>query len=204
MALSTFPLLPTLGWPEKRAPQFQTARLQSMSGKRTTLPQQTIPRWSWGLSYGGLRSAAFGNGAVYSELETLLGFFNLRSADGMCFLYSDSEDSIATAQAFGTGDGVSIQFQLYRSYGGFAEPIYAPTFTDLKVAGTPQTPGVDYLESLGLITFAVAPPLGASLTWDGTFQFLCRFDQDSFPLNRVMVGLYEPDAALSFSSEINP
>lgn len=205
MVLAAFPSIPLLTYPLTRKPQFQSARQQSMSGKRTILPQQTIPRWQWSLKYSGLRSAAYANGAGgFSELETLLGFFNLRSADGMAFTYTDVEDNTATVANFGTTDGATTKFQLYRPYGGFSEPVYAPTISGVFLDGVPFTPGVDYTENLGLLTFTVPPYTARTLTWTGTFAFVCRFDQDDFSIDRVMQGLYEPGAALTFSAEINP
>lgn len=201
MPLSSLPVLPGLGFPVTRTATFQNSRNESMSGKRTIIPQQSIPRWTWGATYGFLRSAAY-SALGLAELETLVGFFNARQADGMCFLFTDAEDNTVTAAGFGSGDGNTTSFQLYRAYGGFAEPVYAPTPSAVYVAGVAT--GAYTLSSTGMVTFAAAPAAGAALTWDGTFQYLCRFDDDGLDIDKVAKGLHTPKKALTFSSEINP
>lgn len=203
MPISTFPTLPGLGYPIRRAPELLSARYSAMSGKRTITPKSTFPRWRWELPYAFLRSAAYGASATFSELETLVAFFNSRSADGAVFKYVDAEDKTATAQNFGTGDGATTQFQLYRAYGGFIEPVYAPTVTQITVAGVPLV-GADYaVGDTGIVTFDVAPANAAALAWTGTFAWLCRFDENTLDLQRVLKGLSE-GPSVRFSSELNP
>ena len=116
------------------------------------------------------------------------------------------DDGTATQQGFGSGDGATTEFQLYRALGGFAEPVYAPTtVSEVRVAGVAQTVGVDYtLGSLGVIDFTVAPAAGAALDWTGTFDWLCRFEDDSIGLERILMGLWGTGDAVAFSNEINP
>lgn len=203
MPINTYPTLPGLGYPIRRQPELISARYTALSGKRTVTPKATFPRWRWELPYSFLRSAAYGSAAAFSELETLVGFFNSRSADGAVFKYVDAEDNTATAQQFGTGDGATTQFQLYRAYGGFTEPVYAPTVTQITEAGV-EVPDTDYtVGDTGIVTFDVAPANAAALLWTGTFAFLCRFDEDTIDLQRVLKGLSE-GPSVRFSSELNP
>lgn len=202
MTIESYPSLPGLGFPVKRKPEWQSVRFEALSGRRTIAPKQAFPRWRWELPYAVLRSAAFVTSPVYDELEELVAFFNARSADGMVFSYTDQEDNTATAQGFGTGDGASTEFQLYRAYGGFSEPIYSAVVTDLKVAGV-TLPGTDYaVGETGLVTFDVAPANGAALTWTGTFAFLCRFDDDTLDLQRFLTGVSSASTPVRFSSEL--
>lgn len=200
MAVPVFPTLSGNGFPVVRSPNWQTVRHEATSQKRTYTPKQAYPRWKWQIPYSYLRSAKFGTGALFAELETLIGFFNARSADGAVFAYTDKEDNAVTGAPFGLGDGVTTQFQLYRAYGGFTEPVYNPAPSTVYVAGV----GTGYtLSSTGVVTFAAPPAGGAALTWDGTFSFLCRFDDDSLDLNRVAAGYHQTKNPVSFSNEMS-
>lgn len=202
MSATSFPSLPGITWPVKRSADWITARYEALGGARTVNPMRSVPRWRWQLSYEFLRNALYSdaNADTYSELQTLYGFWNARSADGMVFAYTDDADNTATDEPFGQGDGATTQFQLYRALGGFAEPVYAPTVTGITVAGSPA--GSYTVGDTGVVTFASAPASAADLAWTGTFAFLCRFDADSIDLQEFMSGISESNTALSFSSEI--
>jgi hypothetical protein len=36
------------------------------------------------------------------------------------------------------------------------------------------------------VTFSLPPSIGAVLTWDGTFYWLCRFDADELTFEKFM------------------
>lgn len=197
MAIASFPSLPGVGYPERRSPTFNTVRYEAIGGKRTIAPKFLYPRWRWELSFNILRSQQWGSG-IYAELEQLVGFFNLRAADGLAWGYTDQDDYQVTDQSFGSGDGATTAFQLYRSYGGFSEPIYSPTPTEIKVGGAPTSAYT--LGATGIVTFNAAPAAAASLTWSGTFEFTCRFDDDSFDIESFVKG--GSRSVLRFSSEL--
>ncbi len=202
--VDTFPTIPGLLFPFKRTPNFTTIRYESLSGKRIYAPKQAFPRWRWELPINFLRAAAYGSAAAFSEYETLVGFFNKRSADGAMFKYLDRADNAVTAQNFGTGDGATLAFQLYRSYGGFTEPVYSATATNISVDGVTVDPANYTVSSKGVVTFAVAPANLKALTWTGTFYWLCRFDDDSLTFQEDLKGLWKTSKSLSFSSELFP
>ena len=169
-----------------------------MSGRRTILPFRSVPRWNWEIPIEFLRSTAWGI-AGFAELETLLGFYNAQVMSGMAFIYQDTEDNAAVNAPFGVGDGVTTSFQLVRPYGGFSEPVYAPTGTlVINVAGVAT--GAYTLGATGIVTFSVPPAVGASLTWSGPFSWICRFDEDTIEVSRFMQGLSSV-TALKFSNE---
>lgn len=204
MVFPAFPTpayLPGTAYPERHAPEFVTARYVSLSGKRTEAPKSPFPRWNWSIPFAALRSGDYGNG-TYQELETLVGFFNARKADGQCFAYQDPEDHTATDQPFGLGDGTTTIFQLYRAFGGFTEPVYVPDITDVQLDAVVVNPSSYTVGDTGAITFDVAPGNGEQLTWNGEFSFLCRFDADTLDLQRFMKGLSQTGDALKFSSEL--
>lgn len=198
MTIQVFPSLPGLTWPISRTSKLSNARNEAISGARTIYPLRITPRWVWKIDIEFLRSQQ-----AYGELQTLVGFFNATLGGAYPFAFTDAEDNAATAQSFGEGDGTTTAFQLVRSYGGFTEPVYLPTGTpQIFVAGTLQTGGYAVGDT-GVVTFTAAPAAGALLTWTGSFNWLCRFDQDEQEFSNFMQFLWEAKS-LQFSSEINP
>ena len=200
MAIPAFPTLPGWMYPIPRTASGKSERHEAIAGRRTILPLMTTPRWTWDLPIEFLRTPLW-RGNTYSEWPTLAGFFNACTFAGSCFAWTDPDDSVATAQPFGQGDGVTMSFQIVRTFGGFTEPVYLPTITQITIAGTPT---VAYTVSAsGVVTFATAPANGAQLAWTGTFAWLCRFDDDALSASQIMSGLYEVKS-IKFSNEISP
>lgn len=203
MALPVFPTLPGLSFPITKSPVLNTIRYEAFSGRRTYAPKQSFPRWRFEIPYSFLRSAKFGPvDSAYTELETLLQFFLQRSADGLVFAYTDSEEYAVTAQLFGTGDAAATQFQLYRSISGFTEPVYSATVSNIYLDGVDYDSSHWTVSDTGLVTFDGAIGAGVLLTWTGTYAFACRFDNDSLDLERFMRGLTQTSKSLAFSSEL--
>lgn len=194
MTIPIFPALPGLTWPVKRTPIWKTLTQESLSGKETRIPVYTFPRYRWSVSFEFLRVIA---GDV--EFQTLLGFLNSLSGGAQPFYYSDPNDHSVTLQPFGTGDGVTTSFQLVRSYGGFVEPVQSVVASGLAVFvnGTPTA--ASFISSSGVVTFASAPAAAATITWTGTFNWLCRMDNDSQEFVEFMSGIYSTDD-LAFTS----
>jgi uncharacterized protein (TIGR02217 family) len=202
MALPVFPTLPGLMFPMKRKSVWSTVKQDALSGKRTRYPLWTYPLYQWEISFDFLRTAA-----AFLEWQTLEGFIKSVQGAAQLFAYLDPNDSVATAQGFGAGDGVTTSFQLVRALGGFAEPVFLPVLsgglvTQITVAGTPTTAYT--VSPYGVVTFTSAPANGAALAWTGTFYFGCRFDDDATDFSNFMSGLFELKSPLKFSSEKLP
>lgn len=178
MSNSVFPSLtttPGLAWSVLRAPSFLTKKQTSVGNVELAASFTPYPRWTWTLRYNVLRQATI-QSVLYAEFETLAGFFLSRRGGYDSFLYDDPSDDSVSDMAFGTGDGSTTQFRLFRTLGGFAEPIYnVNAITNIKVAGVPTGA---YSQSGGLITFSGAPANGAALTWTGSYYWRARFTQD--------------------------
>jgi uncharacterized protein (TIGR02217 family) len=203
MALSVFPspiAIPGRAWPVKRTAEWSTVKADALSGKRTRTQNFSYPIYHYELAFAALRSAA-----IYAEWQLLQGFVNQMLGGTGLFLFDDPEDDTATAQGFGTGDGASTSFQLVRTLGGVGEPVFFPNvIADIKVAGVTKTVNVDYtVGNYGVITFTTAPPGAAALTWDGTFYWGCRFDDDQFDFSNLWAGVWELQK-LRFSTEKLP
>ena len=182
---------------------FNVIKQDPISGaKRTRYPQRNAPQYQWGISFSILRSGTF-IGSVYTELQNLVGFFNEVNGSAYPFSYKDDTDNAVTLQQFGIGDGVSKQFQLVRSFGGFVEPVYLATGTpSIYVNGVLKTLTTDYaISAAGVVTFTAAPEGAIALTWTGTYNWLCRFDVDKIDFNEFYAGMWKADK-ITFSNEL--
>lgn len=198
---AVFPTLTqVVGWPVKRVPEWSTVRQDALSGKRTRTQNFSYPIYRYELTFKLLRTAA-----AYLEWQTLQGFINQQLGGAGLWLYDDVNDDTATAQSFGTGDGATTAFQLVRTLGGFGEPVFFPNvITNVKINGVTKTVNVDYtVGNYGVITFTGAPAGGAALTWNGTFYWGCRFDDDQFGFQAEYSGIMSM-RSLKFSTEKLP
>lgn len=205
MVVPAFPTLPGAFYPGmKRGLIYRRPMLTSLAGKRTATPQQAYPRHGFALPINFLRSAYWGSSAgasAYSELETLMAFINTQMTTGGVFTFEDPEDNLAVAQGFGTGDGATVVFQLVRSQGGFAEPVYSATVSSITVGGSAAGPYS--VDEAGAVTFDTAPANGDALVWTGTLAFLCRLDEEQTAFEAFLQGVSSV-GELTFSSEIYP
>lgn len=187
MSTAVYPTLATLGFSVFKTPQFSTIVQRAASGKEIRAALWSYPIWEIKLTYEALRDDVANN-----EFKTLLGFFLARQGSFDSFYFNDPDDNSVTAQQFGTGDGVTTQFQLIRTYASFAEPVYAVNaITNVKKAGVTQNNPADYtINATGLITFTSAPAAAAALTWTGTYFYRVRFKDDLQALEKFMQQLW--------------
>jgi len=186
MSTAAFPTLTGLGWSVKRSPKWSTRVQTAVSGKETRIALWSYPRWQWDLSFEFLRGDP-----VHAEFQALAGFFNARQGQFDSFLYTDADDNSVTGQAIGTGDGATAAFPMVRSFGGFTEPVLAPTLVSaVYVAGVAQPVSV---WSVGgtMLVFATAPAAGAAITADFSFAFPCRFTEDQLDFEKFMFQLWQ-------------
>lgn len=184
MTVPVFPSLIGLGYAVARRPLFKTQHQEAVSGQDNPIELWTYPRWAFELTFNVLRSDA-----VNLEWQTLAAFFLTQRGSSRVFQFTAPDDKAVTDQLFGTGDGATTAFALTRSLTGtggvtFNEPVFAPTITNVKVSGTPT--GAYTLGTQGLVTFTAAPANGAPLTWTGTYNWLCRFDDDAADFENFM------------------
>lgn len=157
---------------------------EAVSGQDNPIPLWSYPRWAYQVGYSILRSDT-----VNLEWQALAAFYNQLYGSARVFQFADPDDGSVTDQSIGTGDGVTTAYPLVRTMTGagsttFVEPVFAPTITNVKIAGTPTV--LYTLGTRGLVTFNTPPTLGAALTWTGTFNWLCRFDEDNASFDKFM------------------
>ena len=149
----------------------------------------SIPLYRYSLAFEVLRAGA------EAELQQLVGLFNKHGGSFESFRFTDPVDNAVSAHLFGTGNGSTTAFQLVRSFGGFAEPVFEINSTVaaplLYKAGVLQTAGTHYtLGATGLVTWVTAPAGGAALTWTGSFYRRVRFVRDEADFERFLVELW--------------
>jgi len=175
-----FPVLTGQGFLASKRPVWQTTVKRAYSGREVRAAAYSYPRWEWTLQWEVLRTQA-----SLPELQTLFGFLGSRQGRNQPFYYQDQTDNAVTTQGFGTGDGTTTIFQLYRTVGqgtiyNYLDPVLVLNQNpSVYVNGTLKTLGTDYTISInGVISFTTAPAASAALTWSGGYLFLCRFDDE--------------------------
>ncbi len=180
-----FPKIRGLSWEVVKNPTLSTDIQSSLAGREVRIQNFQNPIWEFTLIYEYLlNDPKFRDDTGATPLEQLIGFFLARGGQFDDFLLNESdltqrlEDSVFSGQPIGTGDGVTVNFQLVRNFGGFLEACQNPANQSARVYvnGVPKIQGTDYSISLGLVTFTLAPVLGASITADFTFLHRVRFD----------------------------
>lgn len=172
----------------EKTPMWGTSIAWSRSKTRYAVQQQAYPLWQIDLSVEVLRDQA-----GTDEAKNLMGFFNSRAGAFDSFLYTDPDDSTVTDQQFGVRDGVTTQFQLLRSFGGFLEPVQnVNALTNIKSNGSALTNPTHYtIDANGLVTLASAGTNGHVLTWTGTYYWRVAFNEDKLAFGKMFKDLWE-------------
>ncbi len=158
--------------------------------------EERIARWA-----DSRRKYDAGSGVkTLAELAGVLSFFEERRGRLYGFRWRDRIDFQSSIigqttgfadQVLGTGDGVTQQFQLTKTYGSAFAPyvrkIAKPVAGSVRVAvaGTEVLLGagatVDY--TIGIVTFSNAPAQGSSVTAGYQFDVPVRFDTDQLSVD---------------------
>jgi uncharacterized protein (TIGR02217 family) len=184
MSNEVFPTLPGLEWDEQRIIIPPKVEIRTTPSEREFRARNaSLPRYRYTLRYEFLFSD------VRAHLQTLVGFYNRHGGPFDSWRYLDKDDNTASVQQFGVGNGAQTSFQLTRSFGGFAEPVTEVASVAIYVDGIQKTTGVS-VSAAGVVTFTVAPSVGAVLQWNGTFYRRCRFDGDRLETAKFMNALF--------------
>jgi len=171
-----------------KTPQWKTRRAQAVSGFERRVQQRIYPMYNVELSVEVLRDAV-----GLDEAKNLIGFFNARAGMFDAFRYTDPDDNSVTDQLFGARDGTTVEFQLVRTYGGFAEPVHnVNVLTNIKSNGVALASPADYsISATGLVTLAAPGTPGHVLTWTGSYYWRVIFDEDRLPFRKLLQGLWD-------------
>jgi uncharacterized protein (TIGR02217 family) len=171
----------SIGGPERRT---EIVTLANGFEERNTRWAHSRRRFDAGV---GMRSL--------DDVETLIAFFEARQGQLFAFRWKDwsdfkssipSQDVQFQDQVIGTGDGVTTQFQLSKTYtsgaASYRRPIGKPVLGTISVGieGDIQTDTVHYTVDTfaGLVTFDLAPEEDAAVTAGFEFDVPVRFDTD--------------------------
>jgi len=177
--------LPTdISYGASGGPQFLTTVVEMASGQEQRNREWAEARNVYDIGMG-LRSE--------NDLGVLLSFFRARAGRANGFRYKDWLDyksSVpqqaisATDQQLGLGDGVTVSFQLVKSYnsGGISHMrmIQKPVAATVVIAvdGVTQTSGWQLDTTTGIVTFTVAPLVGVVISAGYEFDVPVRFSED--------------------------
>lgn len=180
----------------KKTAHFESIAQKTAAQRGTsTLALMPYPSWDFVVD---LNLVLGGEAIAGSVLQSFLGCYMAACGGGGFFLFTDPNDSAVTTAAgimlnvtpgaaspMGkTGDGSSTQFQLARAVGQGTDILQNVSITQVNVNGTPTT--AYSVSATGVVTFTTAPPALATVTWAGTFQYLCLFKDDTLKdLGRV-------------------
>jgi uncharacterized protein (TIGR02217 family) len=207
MSTAVFPTLKGIDFPIVKSPMFSTISQMSASGKEARARLWTYPRWKWDVPFTWLRS----DGA--QDYQTLLAFWLARSGPYDPFLFYDLTDCAVAAQQIGIGNGTTAQFQMYRTLGGYAAPVFAPKTWVVKVNGVTKTDGVDYgvgswengTTPPGTVNFIAGhiPTAGQTVIVDITYYWPVNFMDDSQDFSQFMANIFEAQS-IKFISNKGP
>ena len=165
-------------------PERRTRIVELASGREERNSPWAGSRRRYDASYGIRRA---------DDLASVTAFFEARSGRLRGFRWKDWSDyksclpsatPAATDQLIGQGNGTTTAFQLSKTYASglqsYVREVKKPVAGTVLVAvgGVVQSSGWAVDTTTGIVTFAVAPANGASVTAGFEFDVPVRFDSD--------------------------
>lgn len=162
------------------APEFYTTVVQLRNRRARRIARWAQPRWRFTVPF---------NNTFPEHYQQVLDMHLVCRGRLNAFRVRNWLFYQARGWKFGYGDGVTEEFALGRLVEidgeSFLQKIHALSLADdaittvVYVNGTPAA--AEFNPRTGRVMFDVAPANGATLTWDGDFDFWVRFLADDFP-----------------------
>lgn len=203
-----------------KSPTFEGGSFiaKSPTGRKSGLSLKPYATWAFGVD---LNSVEGGEAVQGSVLQSFVGCFMATCGSAGVFLFTDPNDKTVDDTGLSTpqscllnvtpgaanpmgqlGDGTSTQYQLARQIDQGVDILQQVSNVSVFVNGAPASVSIG---TTGVVTFNSAPPANAALTWSGSFQYLCRFTDDTLKdLARVSMnptGLLWSCGSIDFESE---
>ena len=189
MSLS-WPVLPGQAWSVHKRPIFSTIVAPHVSGREVRVQNWQFPLWEFEASFDALASDSASNpGLGAQSMQAVMGLFLQCQGQFATFLYVDPTDKAVNSQAIGVGDGVTTNFTLGRTLGGFFEPCSWVTGVTPLLNGLIQASGFTLLTP-NILSFSTAPAIGVVLTATINYAYLCRFLSDTQDFEQFMQNLW--------------
>ena len=181
-----FPSLPA-GYPVKVGIIMDTVIGTTKSLREMRVAQQTYPLWDIEIPFYELLDQTQ-NQTPYvpfigdHDYEQLCQLWLQMYGQTNVFGFNCPWDNSRTNQQIGTGDGATITFTVYRTWGVGSTATVAPvglinTVSQVQVNGVTISPS-NYTIGRDSITFATAPGAGLPVTMTFSYYYLCRFVED--------------------------
>ncbi len=142
-----------------------------------------------------------GSGTANQDWQTLLSFFRSVAGAALPFHFNDIYDNQVAGQLLGYGDGATRAFNFQRTLGTIAEPTQDVTQSSVtvRVATVAQSPSTyTFLTDPNWgFTYGIefnsgsAPAASAPVTADFSYNWPCRFDEDSAEFSSFMLNFWE-------------
>lgn len=165
-------------------PERRTRIVELASGREERNSPWAGSRRRYDASYGIRRA---------DDLAAVVAFFEARMGRLRGFRWKDwsdyksclpSQTPSATDQLLGQGNGTTTAFQLVKTYASglqsYVRAVNKPVAGTVHVAvgGVEQSSGWSIDSTTGIVTFTVAPAIGASIAVGFEFDVPVRFDSD--------------------------
>lgn len=165
-------------------PERRTRIVELASGREERNSPWAGSRRRYDASYGIRRA---------DDLAAVVAFFEARMGRLRGFRWKDwsdyksclpSQTPSATDQLLGQGNGTTTAFQLVKTYASglqsYVRAVNKPVAGTVHVAvgGVEQSSGWSIDTTTGIVTFTVAPAIGASIAVGFEFDVPVRFDSD--------------------------
>lgn len=161
-------------------PEFSTNIVELRSGYEQRNINWSQARLSYNIAYGI---------KTKSQLDELIKFFFARKGRAIGFRFKDWIDYSAIGENLGVGNGVTIEFQLKKTYISGCETyerkIIKPVFGTVRIYidGIEILNGFSINVTTGIVKFNVAPAVGVLITADFEFDVPVRFNTDKLDIN---------------------
>lgn len=167
----------------KGGPRFQTTIVRLSSGVEYRNQDWSRQKAEYEIGYGI---------QTREDLDDVINFFYARRGMARGFRFKDWSDYSVTAQAIGTGDGTTQQFQLLKSYTSgavtFNRIITRPVVGTITVYENAVSKPFTLLAG-GIVSYNVAPLAATALTATFEFDVPVRFNQDELEIDMEMDGV---------------
>ena len=124
-----------------------------------------------------------------TQWQALIAFFRARRGKAVGFRFKDWSDYSAENAGIGTGDGVTVDFQLVKLYSSgsvaVSRDITKPVTGTVKiyVDAVLQASGVTVDTTTGIVSFTTAPLVSEVISADFEFDVPVRFDTDEMSIS---------------------